>query len=77
MTIFTQATRSLLRSALVLGVVTFALVTTPPRAAAFLFTVFDFPAAPSTQANGINNRGWIVGEYETDDSGAFHGFLAK
>src|SRR6516164_4854101 len=40
----------------------------------FLFTRLDVPGASSTQADGINASGQIVGFY-TDASGNDHGFL--
>jgi uncharacterized membrane protein len=40
----------------------------------FTFTTIDFPGATYTIANGINNQGDIVGQYN-DASGKSHGFL--
>ena len=40
----------------------------------FSFISFDFPGAVSTQANGINPAGNIVGYY-ADAEGTNHGFL--
>jgi probable HAF family extracellular repeat protein len=40
------------------------------------FTQIDFPGATFTEANGINNRGQIVGLFG-DAGGVFHGFLLE
>lgn len=52
-----------------------ALVTTgAARARSLVFTTIDFPGAISTNAQGINAQGEIVGGY-TDTGGRAHGFL--
>jgi hypothetical protein len=36
---------------------------------------FDYPGATATLPNGINDQGWIVGQYV--DANGFHGFLFR
>ena len=40
------------------------------------FTALDYPGSVDTKANGINNRGYIVGSY-VDADGKGHGFISR
>jgi hypothetical protein len=39
-----------------------------------VYSTFGVPGAVSTYALGVNNSGWILGDY-TDANGNYHGFL--
>jgi uncharacterized membrane protein len=63
--------RSLLPAVLSLSLLLSPLVAA--QDASYTFTTFDAPNATTTTAQGINDRGWIVGRF--GDAMGDHGFL--
>jgi probable HAF family extracellular repeat protein len=64
--------RSLVLASFSMGVVLGAV--TPSAAASYTFTLIDVPGATFTFAQGINDRGEVVGSFD-DTGGNHHGFL--
>ena len=48
----------------------------PASALALSYTSLSFPGSTNTYASGINNLGWVVGQYD-DSTGAGHGFIYR
>ena len=59
----------------VLAIIGSALMAMPVVAATTIR--FDVPGAEDTNANAINDAGWIAGDYTTSGTSAFTAFCAR